>query len=52
MTPFPGLSDLHALWDRIPGASFGLIKTMVTAFLGGEMIITINIHLISKAEIT
>ena len=45
------MSDLHALRDRIPGASFGLIKTMVSALLGGKMIIQIVIYLIFTGRI-
>ena len=55
MTPFPDLSDLKDLKDLregIPGASFGLIKIMVSALLGKNMIIKIHIYLTSKAEFT
>ena len=53
MTQFPeirALHALHALRDRIPGASFGLIETMVSALLGEKMIIKVYIYLISRAE--
>ena len=37
------------IMDRIPGASFGIMKTMVLTLLGREMIIIIHQYLIFKA---
>ena len=45
------LKDLKDLRDGIPGASFGLIKIIVSAVLG-EKITRIQRCLISTAEIT
>ena len=39
---------IFRIW--IPGASFGVIKTMVLALLGGKLIIEIHVNLISTAE--
>ena len=48
MTPFSdfsALKDLKDLRDRVPGASFGLMETMVLALLVGKMIIEIHIYI-------
>ena len=52
MRPFLEMSEINALRDRVPGASIGVIKTMVSALLGGKMIISIHIKLDSRAEFT
>ena len=51
MTPFPEMNAMDALRDlrdRLPGGSFGFIKTMVSALVGGKM----SIDVICKAEFT
>ena len=43
-------SGKFAIW--VPRASFGVIKTIVLALLGGNMNIEIHVYLISMAEFT
>ena len=45
MSPFSDMCTMSALSDlrdRVPGASFGVIKTIVSALVGGRMIIDIS----------
>ena len=34
------------LWDRLSGASFGVIEIMVSTLVGGKMKVSIEIHVI------
>ena len=52
MTPFPQMPEIPEIEDCVPGASFGVIKTLVLALQGGKMIIEIHANLISTSEFT
>ena len=49
MTPFPKIWGLRDLRDGVPGASCGFIKAMLSALVGGDMIIKINPYFMFNA---
>ena len=49
MTPIPHIWIIVEIMDRVPEASFGLMKTMVLTLLGQKMITISHQYLIFKA---